>query len=150
MVLILPMVVEQPLYKKNHLIYSISLIDGALYRPFVIFSHSQISKNSQSKHCHFQTFSKLNSTFTFAFITVVVFLNTRLAVILKLPYLYTYGISIRKEFNWQAGEVKFFDCERICAYLFQINLLIKIRIHCILETVCLYLSLSQTLIIFLF
>ena len=55
-------------------------------RPLVIFSHSQICKNSQSKHCHFQTFSnKLNSTFTFAFITVVVFLSTRLVVILQFP-----------------------------------------------------------------
>ena len=56
-------------------------------RPLVIFSHSQISKNLQSKHCHFQTFSKLNSTFTFAFITGVVFLSTRLALLLKFLYL---------------------------------------------------------------
>ena len=28
-------------------------------RQLVIFSHSQISKNLQSKHCHFQTFFKL-------------------------------------------------------------------------------------------
>ena len=45
------------------------LAELANYRPLVIFSHFQISKNLQSKHCHFQTFSKLNSTFTFAFIT---------------------------------------------------------------------------------
>ena len=56
-------------------------------RPLVNFSYSQISKNSQSKRCHFQTFSKLNSTF--AFITKVVFLSTRLAVILKFPFLCT-------------------------------------------------------------
>ena len=35
----------------------------------VIFNHSQISKNLQSKHYHFQTYSKLNSTFTLTFIT---------------------------------------------------------------------------------
>ena len=40
-----------------------------LYRPLVIFSHSQISKNLQSKHCQFQTFSKLNFTFNCAFTT---------------------------------------------------------------------------------
>ena len=40
-----------------------------LYRTLVIFSNSQISKNFQSKHCQFQTFSKLNFTFTIAFTT---------------------------------------------------------------------------------
>ena len=79
----------------------------------LLFSHSQISKNSQSKHCHFQTFFKLNSTF--AFITWVVILSTMLAVILKFAYLCCYGVSITKEFNWQAGEVQCFDCEKVCA-----------------------------------
>ena len=37
-------------------------------RQLVIFSHSQISKNLQSKHCHFQTFFKLFH-FHFRFIT---------------------------------------------------------------------------------
>ena len=56
------------------------------YRPLVIFSHSQISKNSQSKHCTFKSFpSKLNSTFTLS--PVVVIISTRLAVILNFPYL---------------------------------------------------------------
>ena len=36
-----------------------------MYRPLVIFINFQISKNLQSKHCNFQIFSKLNSTFTF-------------------------------------------------------------------------------------
>ena len=37
--------------------------------PFIFIIHSKISKNLQSKHCYFQTFFKLNYTFTFAFIT---------------------------------------------------------------------------------
>ena len=37
--------------------------------PLFFFSHSQISKKLQSKPCHFPTFSKFNSTFTFNFIT---------------------------------------------------------------------------------
>ena len=36
---------------------------------FSVIPSQQISKNLQSNYCHFQTFFKLNSTFTFAFIT---------------------------------------------------------------------------------
>ena len=43
---------------------------------------------------------------------MVVILSTRLAVILKFPYLCCYGVSITKEFNWQAGEVQCFDCKK--------------------------------------
>ena len=38
-----------------------------------------------------------------------------LAVILKFAYLCCYGVSITKEFNWQAGEAQCFDCEKVCA-----------------------------------
>ena len=77
-------------YKQNDIIFFITPvgnlpeIEECLYRPLVIFSHSQISRNSQSKHCHFQTFFKL-------FHFVVVILITRLAVILKFLYLFCYG-----------------------------------------------------------
>ena len=88
---------------------------SSIYGPLVIFGHSQISKYSQSKHCHFQTFSKLIPLSLSLLSAVVVILSTRLAVILKFPYLCRYGVSITKEFNWQAGEVQYFDCEKICA-----------------------------------
>ena len=47
----------------------------------------------KSKHCNFQIFPKLNSTFTWIIAKI-----TRLAVILKFPYLCCYGVSITKEF----------------------------------------------------
>ena len=66
-----------------------------IYRPLVVFSHSQFSKNLQSKHCHYHTFSKLFH-FYFHFLSpVVVILSTRLAVILKFLYLY-YTVLITK------------------------------------------------------
>ena len=66
--------------QRSHLLLS--------YRSLVIFSHSQISKKSQSKHWQFQTFSKLFCTF----IDVVVFLSTRIGVILKSLYLCCYTV----------------------------------------------------------
>ena len=32
------------------------------------------------------------------------------------PYLCRYGVSITKEFTWQAGKAQCFDCEKICAW----------------------------------
>ena len=69
---------------------------------FVIFSWSQISKNLQSKH--FQTFSKLIPLSLSLLSPVVVILSTRLAAILKFPYLCCYAVLITKQFNWQPGE----------------------------------------------
>ena len=66
-------------------------------RPSVMFSQSQISKNSQSKYCHCQTFYKLIPLSLFS--SVVVILNTRLAVILKFLYLCCYSVLITKQFN---------------------------------------------------
>ena len=94
-------------------------------RPSVMFSQSQISKNSQSKYCHCQTFYKLIPLSLFS--SVVVILNTRLAVILKFLYLCCYSVLITKQFNWLAGEAQYFDCENICACAQQLPIYIYIN-----------------------
>ena len=43
---------------------------------------------------------------------MAVILSTRLAVILKFQYLFCYGVSITKEFNWQADEAQCFDWKK--------------------------------------
>ena len=49
---------------------------------------------------------------------MVVILITRLAVILKFPYMCCYGVLITKQFNWQAGEAQCFDCHLYISHFF--------------------------------
>ena len=54
------------------------------------------------------TFKPYLSYSPFTFITLVVILSCHT----KIPVLCCYGVSITKEFNWQAGEAQCSDCEK--------------------------------------
>ena len=77
----------------------ISILKKTMETPLVIFSHSQISKNSKKLAVKTLPHSSYIPLSLSLLSPVIVNLSTRLAVILKFPYLCRYSVSIQKEFN---------------------------------------------------